>query len=331
MKLTGMKPIMLIKTMSPPHNQSGSSSTRSLFEESSRGDINNLYDKMIKETNKVLSKIKNNHRRIMSNDYNNNSRNKCVVSQFSITNDFMNAFKAKKIDNKTMEHLLKEINHESTEKKKKYSTLFNNLQKETKNINLKKNHQYTSLRLSKSKSKLNTLKSQKIISPSSSSNKMISLQSTKNNSMKNSESKMIINKSTKSLFQSQNLALVNKNYSTSVQESLHLETTDEKAKNENIALSNTSYKFNLISDIEKQQNNLNHKNVLNSQNYSNSQNEVDLKGTKKLIRTNNNTTTQTINKNTFMNNYCTYEKTESNLIKHNCGCNIINNFFCYKF
>ena len=78
MKLTGMKPIMLIKTKSPPHNQSGSSSARSLFEESSRGDINNLYDKMIKETNKVLSKIKNNHRRIMSNDYNNNSRNKFV-------------------------------------------------------------------------------------------------------------------------------------------------------------------------------------------------------------------------------------------------------------
>ena len=149
--------------------------------------------------------------------------------------------------------------------------------------------------------------------------------------LKNSESKMIINKSTKSLFQSQNLALVNKNYSTSVQESLHLETTDEKAKNENIALSNASYKFNLLLDIEKQQNNLNHKNVLISQNYSSSQNEVDLKGTNKLIQTNNNTTTQTINKKTFMNNYCTYEKTESNLIKHNCGCNIINNFFCYKF
>lgn len=325
-----MKQIMLIQTKTPTHNQSGSNSERSLFEETSRCDINYIYDKMIKETNKVLSKIKSNHQRVMSNDFNNNSRNKFFRTQFSTTNSFMNVFKAKKIDNKTTETLLKEINHESTEKKKKYSTLFNNLQKEAKNMNIKKNHQYTSLRLSKSKSKPNTLKSQQVISPSSSSSKMLSLKSTKNNSMKNSYIKnLVINKSTKTLFQSQNL--VNKNNSISVHESVHLETTDEKGKNENIVFSKTSYKFNCFSDNEKKESNCNDKNTLVNQNILNSQSEVDyLKGTNKLIQTNN-TTTQAIHKNSIMDNYCTYEKTESNLTKHNCGCNIINNFFCCKF
>lgn len=324
-----MKQIMLKKTNTPPHNQSCSSSERSIFEGTSRCDINYIYDKMIKETNKILSKIKSNHQRVMSNDFNNNSRNKFFRTQFSTTNSFMNTFKAKKIDNKTMETLLKEINHESTEKKKKYSTLFNNLQKEAKNINIKKNHQYTSLRLSKSKPKPNTLKSQQVISPSSSSSKMLSLKSTKNNSMKNSYIKnLVINKSTKTLFQSQNL--VNKNNSISVHESVHLETTDEKGNNENIVFSNTSYKFNFFSDNDKKERNLNDKDVLGNQNILNSQSEVDLKGTNKLIQTNN-TTTQAIHKNSIMDNYCTYEKTESNLTKHNCGCNIINNVFCCKF